>query len=178
MCLAVDLQCIIYNGSTMYYFLDVLWVFPLAFAVVDAETDESWHWFLAKVERIIADSNALTIISYRNNSLLKAKQIVFPKAPHRACIVHIMRNVVSRFKNKETYAGVIYPEDLLGDHPLPPPIERLSLQPPKTRRPSGHPKDKRIPSTGEIQVPKKTKLNRCGRCGVSGHNRTNCKVPI
>ncbi|CAN7018232.1 unnamed protein product [Brassica oleracea var. botrytis] len=57
-------------------------------------------------------------------------------------------------------------------------IERLSLQPPKTRRPSGRPKDKRIPSTGEIQVPKKTKLNRCGRCGVSGHNRTNCKVPI
>ena len=322
-------------------------VFPLAYAVVDGETDESWHWFLAKVERIIADSNALTIISDRNNSLLKAKQIVFPKAHHGACIVHIMRNVVSRFKNKglakmvcaaafsyrrkdfndnfgkirqasaactkyledigtakwsrkyfpgnrynlltsnvaeqlnnalsksraspvvelfmfiqrmltrwfsarrtksakhrgavtpevedvmqthirltkgskisnitswsyqvkgvfghtntvslenkvctcqvfqhlkipcghallaadsigyphsqlfgdcyktqtwkETYAGVIYPEALLGDHPLPPAIERLSLQPPKTRRPSGRPKDKRYPSTGEIQVTK------------------------
>lgn len=72
----------------------------MAYAVVDGENDESWHWFLAKVERIIADSNALTIISDRNNSLLKAKQIVFPKAHHGACIVHIMRNVVSRFKNK------------------------------------------------------------------------------
>lgn len=34
-------------------------VFPLAFAVVDAETDRSWVWFLTKVERIIADSNTL-----------------------------------------------------------------------------------------------------------------------
>ncbi|CAG7894583.1 unnamed protein product [Brassica rapa] len=58
------------------------------------------------------------------------------------------------------------------------PYSILALQPPKTRRPSGRPKENRIPSTGEIQVPKITKINRCGRCGVSGHNRTNCKVPI
>ncbi|CAF1950656.1 unnamed protein product [Brassica napus] len=58
------------------------------------------------------------------------------------------------------------------------PYSILVLQPPKTRRPSGRPKENRIPSTGEIQVPKKTKINRCGRCGVSGHNRTNCTAPI
>ncbi|XP_033148321.1 uncharacterized protein LOC117134265 [Brassica rapa] len=322
-------------------------VFPLAFAVVDGETDEAWHWFLTKVERIIADSNTLTIISDRHASILKAKQIVFPKAHHGACIVHIMRNVVSRYKNKglakmvcaaafsyrrkdfndhfgkirvanadcakyledigtakwtrtyfsgnrynlltsnvaeqlnnalrkarpspivelfmfiqrmltrwfsarrtksakhrgsatpeveavmqthirltkgsnisnitnwsyqvkgvfghnntvsldnkvctcqvfqklkipcghallaadsiglphsnlfgdcyktqtwrETYSGVIYPEAPLGDHDIPPAIDSLALQPPKTRRPSGRPKENRIPSTGEIQVNK------------------------
>ncbi|KAL0836877.1 hypothetical protein Bca101_088767 [Brassica carinata] len=46
-----------------------------------------------------------------------------------------------------TYSGVIYPEALLGDHPVPAAIDSLTLQPPKTRRPSSRPKDKRIPST-------------------------------
>lgn len=37
-----------------------------------------------------------------------------------------------------------------------------------------------VSSTGILmfQVPKKTKVNHCGRCGQSGHNRTNCVVPI
>ncbi|KAF3603651.1 hypothetical protein F2Q69_00036403 [Brassica cretica] len=52
---------------------------------------------------------------------------------------------------------------------------RIDLQP---RRPSGRPRDNRIPSTGEIQVPKKNKVNKCVRCGISGHNRTNCVRPI
>lgn len=75
-------------------------VFPLAFAVVDAETGSAWHWFLTKVERIFADSNTLTIISDRLAAIAKAKKQVFPKAHHGACIVHIMRNVVSRYKSK------------------------------------------------------------------------------
>ncbi|CAN7004612.1 unnamed protein product [Brassica oleracea var. botrytis] len=52
--------------------------------------------------------------------------------------------------------------------------------PPQTRRPSGRSKDKRVASTGEIPPPKKKKLvpNKCGRCGCTGHNRTNCVVPI
>ena len=72
--------------------------FPLAFAVVGGENDNLWLWFLTKVERIIADSTSLTII--RHASILKAKALVFPKAHFAACIVHIMRNVVSRFKSK------------------------------------------------------------------------------
>ncbi|CAN7110798.1 unnamed protein product, partial [Brassica rapa subsp. narinosa] len=75
-------------------------VFPLAFAVVDGETEHAWTWFLTKFERIIADSNSLTIISDRHLCLIKAKLAVFPKAHHGACIVHLMRNVISRFKNK------------------------------------------------------------------------------
>ena len=47
-------------------------VFPLAFAVVDGETEHAWTWFLSKVERIIADFTALSIISDRHSSILKA----------------------------------------------------------------------------------------------------------
>ncbi|KAF3543494.1 hypothetical protein DY000_02008996 [Brassica cretica] len=49
---------------------------------------------------------------------------------------------------KDTYAGVIYPEAPFGEIPIPPVIASLNLQPPNTRRPSGRPKDQRIPSTG------------------------------
>ena len=75
-------------------------VFPLAFAVVDGEIEHAWTWFLTKLERIIADSNTLTIISDRHSSIIKAKRVVFPTTHHGACIVHLMCNVVSRYKNK------------------------------------------------------------------------------
>lgn len=75
-------------------------VFPLAFTVVDSENDESWMWFFQKLERIIADSSSLTIISDRHQSIYVAKSRVFPKAHHGACIVHLERNVTARFKSK------------------------------------------------------------------------------
>ncbi|KAG7552214.1 MULE transposase domain [Arabidopsis thaliana x Arabidopsis arenosa] len=75
-------------------------VFPLAFAVVDSENDESWTWFFEKLEPIIADSSTMTIISDRNQSIYVAKKKVFPRAYHGACIVHLARNVNAKFYNK------------------------------------------------------------------------------
>ncbi|XP_024008013.1 uncharacterized protein LOC112084003 [Eutrema salsugineum] len=75
-------------------------VFPLAYAVVDAENEDAWTWFFMKVEHLLSDSSNLTIISDRADSIYTAKERVFPKAHHGACIVHLQRNVKSRFKNK------------------------------------------------------------------------------
>ncbi|KAF2606235.1 hypothetical protein F2Q68_00043702 [Brassica cretica] len=99
---------------------------------------------------------------------------------------------------KDMYSGVIYPESPFGELHIPPAIASLNLQPPNTCRPSGRPKDQRIPSTGEIQVPKKYKSEQMWplRCfgtqqdwsyqvkGVFGHSYTvaldnkvcSCKV--
>ncbi|CAA7044423.1 unnamed protein product [Microthlaspi erraticum] len=44
-------------------------VFSLAFAVVDSENNESWTWFLQKLDRILADSTSLTIISDRHPAI-------------------------------------------------------------------------------------------------------------
>ncbi|CAN6846074.1 unnamed protein product [Brassica oleracea] len=80
----------------------------------------------------------------------------------------------------ETYAGVIYPDAPIGDFSIPETITSVTMLPPQTRHPSGRSKDKRVASTGEIPAPKKKKLfpNKCGRCGGTGHNRTNCVLPI
>ncbi|CAE5960259.1 unnamed protein product [Arabidopsis arenosa] len=75
-------------------------VFPLAFAVVDSENDESWTWFFSKLERIIADSKSLTILSDRQSSINVGIKRIFPLANHGACIIHLCRNIQARYKNK------------------------------------------------------------------------------
>ncbi|CAL9248039.1 unnamed protein product [Arabidopsis halleri] len=274
-------------------------VFPLAFAVVNSENDESWTWFFEKLERIIADNSTMTIISDRNQSIYVAKKKVFPRDYHGACIVHLARNVNARFHNKglanlvknagyayivkqfneiyaqismknrvvtpevdkvltknlakvrgskvgnvstwsyeivglfngkhqvcldrkqctckeynklkipcghamlaatsvgqsygslvahfyktaawrATYEGVINPELNLEDVVIPNGIKSGDIYPPRTRRPSGRPKQLRIKSIGEFPKSKtvKVKINRCGRCKKTGHNRTSCTNPI
>lgn len=75
-------------------------VFPLAFAIVDSEDTEAWTWFLQKVERILADSSNLAIISDRATSIANAVSCVYPQAHHGFCIVHLARNVNARFSSK------------------------------------------------------------------------------
>ncbi|RIA05146.1 hypothetical protein BRARA_K00569 [Brassica rapa] len=75
-------------------------IFPLAFAVVDSEDEDAWTWFLQKVERILCDSPSLAIISDRAVSISNAVSKIYPQAKHGACIVHLARNVNSRFSSK------------------------------------------------------------------------------
>ncbi|CAA7057502.1 unnamed protein product [Microthlaspi erraticum] len=75
-------------------------LFPLAYAVVDVEDEESWTWFLTKLEQILADSPTLTIVSDRHKAIPLAIKAAYPKATHVACIVHLARNVSSTFTNK------------------------------------------------------------------------------
>ncbi|KAF2609187.1 hypothetical protein F2Q68_00045500 [Brassica cretica] len=80
---------------------------------------------------------------------------------------------------RETYAGMISPEEYLRDVDIPEEVSSMVLYPPITKRQAGRRRKTRIPSTGEIRVPKKKQVqNRCGRCGGFRHNRTNCVNPI
>jgi len=75
-------------------------IFPIAFAVVDSETDHSWTWFMNKLSEIIKDGPDLTFVSDRNQSIFKSVGLVFPQAHHGACLVHIRRNVKGRYGKK------------------------------------------------------------------------------
>ncbi|KAG5375032.1 hypothetical protein IGI04_039628, partial [Brassica rapa subsp. trilocularis] len=71
--------------------------------------------------------------------------------------------------------GVISPEEDPRDVDIPEEVSSMVVYPPITKRQAGRRRKTRIPSTGEIRVPKKKLVhNRCGRCGEYGHNRTNC----
>lgn len=75
-------------------------IFPLAYAIVDSEDEESWTWFLMKLERILGDSPRLAIISDRAACIATAVKRVYPSANHGCCIVHLARNVNSRYSSK------------------------------------------------------------------------------
>ncbi|WZZ08055.1 hypothetical protein YC2023_093976 [Brassica napus] len=81
---------------------------------------------------------------------------------------------------RETYTGVINPDGDPRDFEIPEEVSSMVLYPPITKRQAGRRRKTRIPSTGEYpQAPKKKLVpNKCGRCRVEGHNRTNCTNPI
>nr|AAC24187.1 Mutator-like transposase [Arabidopsis thaliana] len=68
-------------------------IFPIAFGVVDGETDASWAWFFEKLAEIVPDSDDLMIVSDRHSSLYKGLSVVYPRAHHGACAVHLERNL-------------------------------------------------------------------------------------
>ena len=68
-------------------------IFPIAFGVVDGETDASWAWFFEKLAEIVPDSDDLMIVSDRHSSIYKGLSVVYPRAHHGACAVHLERNL-------------------------------------------------------------------------------------
>jgi len=85
-------------------------LFPLAFAVVDAENDANWRWFLENlhtvVERTAPDfinpanvDNQLTFLSDRQKGLCEGVETLFPQSPHGFCILHLIRNFRIKFKH-------------------------------------------------------------------------------
>ncbi|KAG7588868.1 Nucleic acid-binding OB-fold [Arabidopsis suecica] len=82
-------------------------IFPIAFGVVDGETDASWVWFFDKLADIVPDSEDLMIVSDRHSSIYKGLSVVYPKAHHGACAVHLERNI-STYYGKYGVSGLFF----------------------------------------------------------------------
>ncbi|XP_062100818.1 protein FAR1-RELATED SEQUENCE 5-like [Humulus lupulus] len=70
---------------------------------------------------------------------------------------------------KATYDSIVHPLPNEGEWTLPETLNIIVL-PPKSRKPPGRPRRKRIRSRGEPKVQIK-----CGRCAQQGHNRKTCR---
>ena len=82
-------------------------LFPLAYAVVDAENDDNWLWFIRQLHKIIEAHavmylvpGVLTILSDRQKGLIEGVETVFPDSPHGYCLRHLWDNMHKEFKNK------------------------------------------------------------------------------
>ncbi|GMP35119.1 hypothetical protein CsSME_00007699 [Camellia sinensis var. sinensis] len=73
---------------------------------------------------------------------------------------------------KATYNETIYPIPTTGK-PFSTPVDYM-ITPPVVKRPPSRPKQKRIPSRGEVV--QRIKCSRCGKLG--NHNRKTYKEPI
>ncbi|XP_048611719.1 uncharacterized protein LOC125586002 [Brassica napus] len=78
-------------------------IFPIAFAVIDTENDDSWHWFFTQLNLLIPDDEGLAIISDRHNSIWKAIRNVYPLASRGICTYHLYKNRLGRYKGKDVF---------------------------------------------------------------------------
>ncbi|KAL4273611.1 hypothetical protein GQ457_13G000920 [Hibiscus cannabinus] len=78
-------------------------IYPLAYAIVEAENQSSWSWFLSLLgtDLEIRSLENITILSDKQKGLVEAISEVFPCAEHRTCV----RYLYSNFKNSENFKG-------------------------------------------------------------------------
>ncbi|KAJ9568363.1 hypothetical protein OSB04_004329 [Centaurea solstitialis] len=77
--------------------------YPLAWAIVEAETTNSWTWFLQLLgdDLDITVRSNFTFISDRQKGIIPAIAKVFPSAEHRFCVRHIQENMKLSWRGKE-----------------------------------------------------------------------------
>ena len=84
-------------------------LYPLAFAVVDAENDANWLWFLSILRKHVLEPHAsenlengtLVLLSDRQKGLIDGVASVFPGLRHGYCLRHLEENFHKQFKNVE-----------------------------------------------------------------------------
>ncbi|KAL0423085.1 UNVERIFIED_CONTAM: hypothetical protein Sradi_0843300 [Sesamum radiatum] len=80
-------------------------VLPLAFALVDEESLESWRWFMDMLAKhlMLGDDDRICLISDRHSGIISAINFVpafqFPRGVHRFCLRHICSNFNKKFNN-------------------------------------------------------------------------------
>ena len=87
-----------------FFFFLLPGLYPVAFAIVDAESERNWRWFLEILAQELGRQNRrITFISDRNAGLLSALPKVFPDSAHGFCFRHLQANLLDRFPGCGSY---------------------------------------------------------------------------
>ncbi|XP_058783507.1 uncharacterized protein LOC131658200 [Vicia villosa] len=83
--------------------------YVIAYAVVDSETKDNCKWFLTLLESDIGDhvSYGWNFISDQQKGLLPALKEAMPLVYHRNCVLHIWKNFIKQYKDKEL-RGIVW----------------------------------------------------------------------
>jgi len=82
------------------------WLYHIAYAVFDSETEDNWTWFLDNLHKVIGDPPGLVICLDACKGLEKAVVKVFPVAENRECMRHMYSNFMKH------YSGDVFTEHL------------------------------------------------------------------
>ncbi|CAN6818013.1 unnamed protein product [Brassica oleracea] len=78
-------------------------LFPLAFGIVDEESDENWMWFLCELHNLLETNTEnmprLTILSDRQKGIVEGVEQNFPTAFHGFCMRHLSESFRKEFNN-------------------------------------------------------------------------------
>ncbi|KDP23336.1 hypothetical protein JCGZ_23169 [Jatropha curcas] len=75
-------------------------VFPVAFAVVDAETDENWHWFLLQLKTALSTSCPITFVADRQKAIKESIDNVFKGSYHGYCLRYLTEQLFRDLKGQ------------------------------------------------------------------------------
>ncbi|KAJ6725475.1 POLYPROTEIN putative-RELATED [Salix purpurea] len=75
-------------------------IFPLAFAVVDAETEDNWLWFLLELKSAVSASRQITFVADFQNGLKKSLAEIFDKCYHSYCLRHLAEKLNKDLKGQ------------------------------------------------------------------------------
>ncbi|GLU09606.1 hypothetical protein SLE2022_332970 [Rubroshorea leprosula] len=73
-------------------------IFPVAFAIVDIENDDSWRWFLEHLRSAISTSQPITFVSDKDKGLMKSVLEVFENSHHGHSIYYLMDSFIRNLK--------------------------------------------------------------------------------
>ncbi|XP_059637869.1 uncharacterized protein LOC132279839 [Cornus florida] len=72
--------------------------FPVAFAVVDVENNDNWHWFLEQLKSAVSTSISITFVSDREKGLKESVLEVFGNAYHGYSMYHLLDSFKKNLK--------------------------------------------------------------------------------
>ncbi|KAB1199537.1 hypothetical protein CJ030_MR0G020844 [Morella rubra] len=73
-------------------------VFPIAFAVVNSENEDNWHWFLDQLRSAMSSSRSITFVADREKGIKKLVFEVFQNANFGYSIYHLIENFKKNLK--------------------------------------------------------------------------------
>lgn len=76
----------------------IVGIFPVAFGIVNEETDDNWAYFLRHLKNAVKDMKDIVFISDRNHGILEGVRTMFPESPHAFCYVHLKANLKDHFR--------------------------------------------------------------------------------
>ena len=77
-------------------------LFPLAFAIVEEENDDSWSWFLRCIKNNVTNQDELCVISYRHLGIISAIRTLCQSTRwyYRFYLHHVASNFNQQIGNK------------------------------------------------------------------------------
>ena len=75
-------------------------IFPLAFAIVEEESIDSWSWFITALKTQVTQREGICLISDRHAGINGAVRDVANGWNHRYCFRHVVSNFNEKYKNK------------------------------------------------------------------------------
>lgn len=74
-------------------------IFPVAFAVVDVESEENWQWFLVELKSALSASQPITFVADFRRGLREAIGQMFENSQHGFCMRHLLEKLHEDIKD-------------------------------------------------------------------------------